>query len=913
MPSETNRPKLVLIDGTAYIFRAYYAIRNLSNSKGFPTNAIYGFIQMLLKIIKDLAPSHVAVAFDLPGGSFRNELYPEYKANRSEPPEDMIEQIPVIKDIVSAFNLATAEKEGFEADDVIGTLVKKYSDEFEVVIVTGDKDFMQLVGKHVTLLDTMRGKVSGVEEVRERFGVEPERVIEVLGLAGDTSDNVPGIPGIGEKTAIQLIGEFGDLENVIANADKVKGAKKQENIKAYAEQARLSRELVTINCEVPLGVGIGDLKLVSPDRDALMAIFKEMEFHRLIPMLADFSWARARGDKTSELEPDEQSEIFGEETRGFKLVVSEKEIKALAKKLGKAKKLAFDLETTSKDPMQARIVGISFSMKVGEAYYVPLAHCYLGVPDQAGVEKGLELFRKLFEDKKVKKIGQNIKYDFTVLRNHGITVDPITFDTMVASYVLDPSRRQHNLGEISLRFLSRQMKSYKDLVGKGRNARTFDQVTVEEACDYSCDDAETTFKLAEIMGPKLKGVGLWKLFKELEMPLVEVLADMEMAGVKVDEKLLGDLSIELDKELKSVHDNIYSLAGETFNPMSPKQLSRVLFEKLGFNPIRKTKTGFSTDVDVLETLALEHELPAAVLQMRSLAKLKNTYSEALPKLINPRTGRIHTSFNQTVTSTGRLSSSEPNLQNIPVRTEQGRKIREAFIPEKGHVLISADYNQIELRILAHLSGDQVLLDSFKKEQDVHARTASEIFGVKQQDVTSDQRRMAKVINFGIAYGMSAFGLSRQLKIPNSEAQAFIDEYFSRYSGIKAYMDECVITAREKGYVSTIMDRRLYLPDINAKSHQVRAFAERTAINAPMQGSAADIIKKAMLAVHKELLKHAPGARMILQVHDELVLEVPLGDEKTVTDLVRKNMEKAAQLKIPLKVDLNSGPNWSDAH
>lgn len=885
---------LVLIDGSSYIYRAYYAIKYLSTSKGKQTNASYIFTEMLFKVLKELKPTHLAVVMDPPGGSFRNQIYPEYKAHREETPEDLIQQIPDIKRIIKAFNIPIVEVEKYEADDVIGTIVKHAKDEFEIIVVTSDKDMCQIVDENVKLLDTMKSKITGVEEVKERFGVEPERVIEVLGLAGDTSDNIPGIPGIGEKTAKELIAQFGTLEKVIESADKISGQKRRENIKQFAEQARLSRRLVTIATDVPVVFRPEDFSVKNPDVEGLRQIFQELEFTRLLEQLG-----------TDDVKLDEK--------RAYSTILTHDELNALIKRLENAPCFSLDTETTSESPMDAELVGLSFCCEEKKAYYIPLEHRYLGAPEQLKTQEVLKALKPLLEDSTKPKFAHNGKYDIIVLANAGVNLQGLEFDTMVASYVINPARRQHNLSAIAQEFLNRKMRLYTDLVGSGSKRKTFEKVDIETATDYSCDDAEVTFELVKVLKERLRKTNGETIFRTIEMPLIPVLAEMERNGVKIDTLLLKSISDDLGNLLRKLEEEIQRAAGASFNPASPKQLAEVLFDKLKLQVVRKTKTGRSTDSEVLEELAAYHPLPGLVLDYRTLSKLRSTYTDTLPKLINPRTGRVHTSFNQTVTSTGRLSSSDPNLQNIPVRTEEGRGIREAFIPEKGNLLISADYNQIELRILAHLSQDPLLLDSFRKNEDVHTRTASEIFGIDPKDVSYEMRRRAKVVNFGIAYGMSAYGLSKQLRIPQKEAQKIIDAYFDKYPGVRRYMDENIELARKKGYVETLFGRKLMLPEINSSNKNIRQFAERAAINAPMQGSAADIIKKAMIEIHRWLKDRKSTTKMILQVHDELLFEAPEGEVARIEDLAKEKMESVVKLDIPLIVDVKHGSNWSDAH
>ena len=886
-------PKVFLIDGSSYIYRAFFAIGHLSNSKGFPTNAIYGFTNMLLKVLRDRGAEYAALAFDAPGPTFRHEVFGEYKANRPSMPEDLRIQIPFIKEIVSALRLPILEKEGYEADDLIATLARKLEREgTETVIVSGDKDLMQLISSHVTMYDPMKDKTFQVPEVRERFGVSPEKVVEVMGLMGDTSDNIPGVPGIGPKTAGQLIEEFGSIAELLKNIDKVKNAKVRASLDRYAEQARLSRELATLDSDAPLDWTLENLRRGEPDRKKLQEIFKEMEFSKL---LKDFS-----------LRPDHRDD-------DYRLISSRRELEALVRNLRKAGAFALDLESTSIEPMRAEIVGLSFSFQPHQAFYLPVGHTYVGAPEQLSREEVLRILRPQLEDPGLKKYGQNIKYDCILLAKSGVRLKGIAGDNMIASYLLNPSKHRHSLEELSREYLDRQIITYEDVAGAGAKAIPFNQVEVEKACRYSCEDADLTLILASLLIPKIEADGFAELFGRVELPLIEVLAAMEMNGVKLDSPLLAVMSDEFEKQMEKISGEVYDLAGGEFNINSPQQLGKVLFEKLKLPGGRRTKTGYSTDVDVLTELAKDFPLPAKVLEYRSLSKLKSTYVDALPQLVNPATGRVHTSFNQTVTATGRLSSSDPNLQNIPIRSPEGRRIREAFIPEAGSLILSADYSQIELRILAHLSCDTFLIETFQRGEDIHAATASEIFHVPPAQVTTEMRRLAKVINFGIIYGMSAFGLAKELGIPPSVAQAYIANYFQKYHEVRDYIDKSLEQARERGYVTTLMNRRRYLPDIQNSNRSIRQFAERIAINAPIQGTAADLIKVAMINIHRRFVEKESKTKLILQIHDELVFEVPEGEIEEIKALVREEMEGVVKLYIPLKVDIGVGKNWAEAH
>jgi len=887
-----SSPRLYLVDGSSYIYRAYYAIRHLSNSRGMATNAIYGFTNMLLKIVREERPDHLAVIFDAPGPSFRKDLYPEYKANRAAMPEDLVPQIPYIKKVVHAFRMPALEQKGLEADDLIATLARRFSREgMEVTVVTGDKDLMQVVSDRVRLLDTMKDKFSDLEEVERRFGGTPDKVVEVQALAGDSSDNVPGVPGIGEKTAVELIREFGDIENLLAHLDQVKGEKRRENLEKFADQARLSRKLVTLLDDVELEVDYAQLALSEPDREALTALFKELEFQKL---LQEFSSA----DQAS-----------GE---GYRGVLDEAGFGDMVKALEKARRFAFDTETTGLDPLRADLVGLSFSVKAGEAWYLPLAHHYLGVPEQLDKKLVLERLRPLLTDAAKPKIAQNGKYDLLVLRRAGIEAR-VDFDTMIASYLANPAAKSHGMDALAGELLDYKTITYKEVAGSGKNQVPFTEVEIERATVYAAEDADVTLRLFEVLEPKLKETEQEKLFAEVEMPLVGVLADMEWNGFRVDPDLLGQFSGEMEKKLAILEGDIHQLAGGPFNVASPKQLGEVLFEKLKLPRGRKTKTGWSTDVEVLTTLASEAPIAAKILDYRSLSKLKGTYTDALPKLIHPETGRIHTSFNQAITATGRLSSSDPNLQNIPIRTEEGGRIREAFIPADGNLLLSADYSQVELRILAHLAAEPALKESFAAGEDIHRRTASEIFNVFPEMVTPEQRRQAKTINFGVLYGMGAFSLAKDLGIDRKTAQEFIDSYFARYGQVRDFIEAKRAEARKNLYVTTILGRRCATPEIHSPNGAIRSYAERNAVNYPIQGSAADIIKVAMVRIDRRLAEEKLQAKMILQVHDELVFDVPEKEEKKMAALVREEMEGAVQLDVPLVVDLGIGRNWREAH
>ncbi len=888
--------RVYLVDGSSYIYRAYYAIRHLSNSKGEATNAVYGFTNMLLNLVRDEKPDRLAVVFDAKGPTFRKELYPEYKANRSAMPEDLVPQVPLIKQVVRALNMPALEQAGVEADDIIATLAKEYSEQgLDVTVVTGDKDLMQIVNDKVCLLDTMKGKISRREEVIERFGVPPEQVLEVLGLAGDTSDNIPGVPGIGEKTAAGLIQQFGSIDKLLQNIDQVKGKKRQENLREYGEQALLSRKLADLIYDVKLDVRIDDLTLDEPDREALAELFKQLEFHKL---LQEFSAA------------DPQQQSSGD---NYQTVLSEAELDEMILRLKTAGRFALDTETTSLVAVQAQLVGLSFSVEAGHGWYLPVGHIYLGVPQQLPQELVLEKLRPLLEDPQLEKIGQNIKYDALVLRNAGIELAGVSLDTMLLSYIVHPEAKSHGLDALAAEHLNHRMIPYSEMTGSGKKQICFSEVEVEKATVYAAEDADITWQLAEKLLPELPAGESEKLLYEVEMPLVDALIRMEWQGIRVDADFLGTLSHELAGKMDSLEAEIHQLAGGAFNINSPKQLGEILFEKLGLPKGKKTKTGWSTNVEVLTNLAEDHQIAAKILDYRSLSKLKNTYTDALPKLINQARGRIHTSFNQAVTATGRLSSSDPNLQNIPIRTTEGRRIREAFIPQEGWALLSADYSQVELRVMAHMADVAALKESFRNDEDIHKRTASEIFNVFPELVDAEMRRQAKTINFGVLYGMGAFSLGKDLGISRKEAQAFIDSYFERYPAVLEYLEAKKEEAREHQYVTTILGRRCAIPEINSKNGAIRSYAERNAINYPIQGSAADIIKVAMVNIDRRLRKENLQTRMLLQVHDELVFEVPQEELELVKELVRSEMENAVPLDLPLKVDIGIGQNWAEAH
>jgi DNA polymerase I len=892
----TDQPKLYLIDGSSYIYRAYYAINRLTNSQGMPTQAVFGFIQMIRKILEQEKPEHLAMVFDAKGPTFRHDLYEEYKAHRPTMPDDLVVQIPYIKEVSRYYGLPMLEKQGFEADDIIATLAKQAEAKgFEVVIVSGDKDLMQMISPRVCMWDTLKNQVFNLETVQERFGTSPSLWVDIMGLAGDSSDNVPGVPGIGEKTAVKLIQAHGSLDNLLDESTPVTPPKLKEKLLQYKEQALLSRTLVTLDTEVPLDLSSTDLEIQPKDAAGLKKLFLELGFKKFI------------------------EDLGGEEDKGepfqgdFKGITDWEELVSFVDNIKKAGRVSLDLETTSEDPMRAEIVGIGLSYQECQAVYIPVGHHYLGAPVQLELSKVLDLLKGIIEDPAIEKIGQNIKYEWIILKRYGLAYRGITFDTMIASYLLNPSRRTHNLTQIAQDYSNRCLTTYKEVVGTGAKAINFSEVPVEQAIAYGAEDAEVTLACAIKLEPLLKTEGLEDLFNDMEMPLIPVLSEMEMNGVRLDSQALSSFSKEVETKLFQLEEQIFQMAGERFNLNSPQQLGFILFEKLGLPQGKKTKgkTRLSTDAEVLKDLSLHHPLAAEVWNYRTLSKLKSTYIDALPKLIHPGTGRLHTSFNQTITATGRLSSSEPNLQNIPVRTEEGRRIRQAFIPEAGWTMLSADYSQIELRILAHYSADETLVQAFKEGQDIHSRTAAELFNCSPEEVNSEMRRQAKVINFGILYGMSAFGLSKELGINNRDAQIMIDQYFLKYQGVKQYIEDTLAEARRMRIVTTLFNRRRHIEDINSANRAVRQFAERTAINTPIQGTAADLIKIAMVRIQETLHRKKMESRMLLQVHDELVFESPEKELGALKILVKEIMEGVLTLRVPLLVQISQGNNWAD--
>jgi DNA polymerase I len=928
--------RLFLLDGMALAYRAYYAFiqRPLTNSKGENTSAVYGFVTFLNRILSQEYPDHIAVVFDTAKPTFRHKAFPEYKATRQKMPEDLSSQIGVLKDVVRAYNIPSIELEGYEADDIMGTLARRAEKENVLTfLVTADKDFMQLVTDKVKIYKPGKqgtdAEIVSFKEVKDKFGVSPEKVVDVLGLIGDTSDNVPGVPGVGEKTAIPLIQQYGSIEEVYNNIDKIpqKGLKaKLENNK---DLAFLSKKLVTIDTNVPVAIDFHALRAGKQDTEKLAQLFELLDFKSLLIRLREQAGVSMPPVEQPAAEPTPPEEVLADisnDQHAYRLITTEKELADLFPKLSKAKEFVFDTETTSTDALRAALVGISFSMKPREAFYVSIAPeetstatDLFGRKKSEGSSSGLsanracKLLQPIFENSKVRKIGHNIKYDILVLSRYGIEVRGPLADTMVASYILRADAR-HNMDDAAKEYLKYKTVSYTDLTGTGKEQKEIRDVDLKSLSDYSCEDADITYRLFETMKPRLEELGMYQLCEEVEFPLVEVLARMERAGFAIDIEFLRGMSKELESQLAKLTKDIHRIAGGPFNINSTQQLGDILFNTLKLPTIRKTKTGFSTDVAVLEALQHQHPIIDNLLEYRQLSKLKSTYVDALPELVNPDTGRVHTSFNQTIAATGRLSSSDPNLQNIPIRTEIGRSIRKAFIAgKKGNLIMSADYSQIELRVMAHISGDEGLADAFRHEEDVHATTAAKVFGVPIKEVTKDMRRKAKEVNFGIMYGIGPFGLSSRLEINQSEAKDIIARYFERFPKVKQYINDTISQARAEGFVSTLLGRRRYLPDLKSANQNIRSNAERQAINMPIQGTAADMIKVAMVNIDATIRKEKLSSLMILQVHDELVFEAKKAEEAEMRTLVEKHMRDALRLSVPLEVEIGVGKNWLEAH
>ena len=904
MESDSKQPTYVLVDGSSYLFRAYYALPDLRNSKGEATGAIRGVISMIKKLEKDFPESLVVVVFDAPGRTFRDDLYEDYKANRSSTPDDLKEQIQPIKDLVVAMGFPLICMEGVEADDVIGTYALLASKAGQTVIIsTGDKDMAQLVNQSVTLVNTMTETMMDRDGVIEKFAVPPELIIDYLALMGDTVDNIPGVPKVGPKTAAKWLNEFGSLESLIDRAAEIKG-KVGENLRNSLEQLPLSKALTTIKTDVEVPISLKDLKRDPADKDLLLKEFGRLEFKG---WLAELEGGQIEGENAQPPQAiDEKS---------YELITSIERLEEWVNRLSSVTFFAIDTETTSIDYMSAKLVGVSFAVGVGDAAYLPLAHDYVGVPEQVDFDKAIKALKPVLENESIAKVGQNLKYDLSILASYGLTLKGELYDTMMESYVLNSVATRHNMDALARHYLDIATTSFEDVAGKGASQLTFNQVPLDVARDYAAEDADVTYRLHQALWPLIeREPKLLHIFRDVEMPLVRVLSKIERQGALLDPGLLNKQSSELGRRIEELKDAAWSSAQEEFNLDSPKQLQEIFFEKQGLPVLKKTPGGKpSTAEPVLVDLARDYELPALILEYRGLAKLKSTYTDKLPKDINTDSGRVHTSYHQAVTATGRLSSSDPNLQNIPIKTAQGRKVRAAFVAPEGKKILAADYSQIELRIMGHLSGDEGLLQAFSEGLDVHSFTASEVFNVEIQSVTEDQRRSAKAINFGLIYGMSAFGLAKQLDISRALAQDYIDSYFSRYPKVLDYMEQTKEQASKLGYVETVFGRRLYLPEINAKQIMRRQAAERTAINAPMQGTAADIIKKAMLEVDGWLGRTNVDCRMIMQVHDELVFEVAESDIDEVESEVENLMSQSASLDVPLTVSVGRGDNWEEAH
>ncbi len=909
-----SQPKpLVLVDGSSYLYRAFYALPPLTNSRGEPTGAVYGVLNMLRKLLADYDPDYVAVVFDAKGKTFRDDLFAQYKAQRAPMPDDLRSQVEPLHAAVRASGLPCLVVDGVEADDVIGTLALRAAAQgLPVLISTGDKDMAQLVNEQVTCINTMSNTLLDRDGVIAKFGVPPERIVEYLALIGDSSDNIPGIPQVGPKTAVKWLTQYGSLDTIVAHAADITG-RAGDNLRAHLDQLPLARQLATIHCDVKLDAGPTDLRRSPADRAALRDLYQRLEFKTWLRQLQEGDAEQANGEPADPAPA--APAVPAAKTANYDTVLTSEALDLWLARLSEAEFFAFDTETTSLDYMQAEIVGVSFAVTPGEAAYVPLAHDYPGAPEQLPRDEVLAKLKPLLEDPARAKLGHNLKYDMSVLANHGITLRGIRYDTMLESYLHNSTASRHDMDSLAKKYLGYETIGFEDIAGKGAKQLTFNQIALDEAAPYAAEDADITLRLHHALWPQLEQAPAVKaLFEEVEIPLVPVLSRIERTGVLVDVAMLRRQSGELAMQMAAFELRAHELAGQPFNLGSPKQIQEILYDKLQLPVSFKTPTGQpSTGEEALQELAEHHPLPQLILDYRGLSKLKSTYTDRLPEQINPRTGRVHTSYHQAVAATGRLSSSDPNLQNIPIRSAEGRRIRQAFIAPPGHVIIAADYSQIELRIMAHLSGDERLLHAFSTGIDIHTATAAEIFGVTPAEVSAEHRRNAKAINFGLIYGMSSFGLARQLGITREAAQSYIDLYFARYPGAKAFMERTRAEARERGYVETVSGRRLYLPDINARQAQRRQYAERAAINAPMQGTAADIIKRAMIRADAWLAKSGVTAKMIMQVHDELVFEVAGDVVDQASDAIRDCMMGAASLAVPLVVDLGVGPNWDQAH
>jgi len=898
-------PQLILVDGSSYLYRAFHAMPPLSNSKGQATGAIYGVINMLNTLIDEYQPQYLAVIFDAKGKTFRDDLYAQYKANRPPMPDELRSQIAPLHELIHALGLPCLVIEGVEADDVIGTLTSMASQaKLSTLISTGDKDMAQLVNEHVTLINTMNGSILDPSGVNDKFGIPPEHIIDYLALIGDTSDNIPGVPGVGPKTAVKWFKQYGSLDSIIANADEIKG-KIGEKFRAHLDQLPLSRQLTTIKCDVKLDVTPQELLQQPKNTVKLRELYEHLEFKR---------WS-------SELASEENTDLSSSQSEqtatlsDYQTILNEADLEIWLAKIQQAELFSFDTETTSLDYMSAQIVGISLAVTANEAAYIPIGHDYVDAPPQLSRTYVLEKLRPILEDKKQFKVGQNLKYDMAVLANYAIKLRGIQFDTMLESYVINSTATRHDMDSLALKYLDRKTIHFEDVAGKGAKQITFNQVPLDEAAPYAAEDADITLQLHQTLWPKFSDNDeLKKVLNEIELPLIPLLCEIERRGVLIDSEKLAQQSGELSQSMMNIETQAFEIAEQPFNIGSPKQIQEILYEKLGLPVTQKTPTGKpSTAESVLQELALDYPLPKLILEYRSMSKLKSTYTDRLPEQINSTTGRVHTSYHQAVTATGRLSSSNPNLQNIPIRSKEGRRIRQAFIAPEGRCLIAADYSQIELRILSHLSADPGLTAAFAAGMDIHQATAAEIFSIEPDQVTKDQRRSAKAINFGLIYGMSAFGLAKQLGVNRKDAQHYMDRYFTRFPTVENFMEITREFARENGYVKTLFGRRLYLPDINNRNGQRRQYAERAAINGPMQGTAADIIKLAMLATDKNLKQKNIDANIIMQVHDELVFETGNEHVSTAVEVIRSSMSNACKLSVPLIVDIDTGLNWDEAH
>ena len=897
--------KFFIIDGSSYIYRAFYAIRRLTNSRGMATQAVYGFITMLLKVIREHRPDYICVVFDAPGPNFRHEMSAEYKATRQATPEELVAQIPYIKQAVKYFGVTQIELGGYEADDLIATLTHWASArDIEIVVVSADKDLHQLIRDPVVRQwDPQNDRIFTEKAVMERYGVAPGQMVDYLSLVGDTTDNVPGVKGIGAKTASQLITRWGSLDSIYAHVAEITPDSLRQKLKSGEQSAYLSRDLISLRLDVLIKNEIEEFAPAPPMRREIFSLCEELEFKTISDMLRR-EWQ------------EEEAKVLSPKPSGRKrddrIIRTLEELAEMVKTAQTSGLIAVEIEASSPDPMDAELVSIAFCRENDVAWYIPIGHRSECGPQMTTAEALQGLF-PLLTAKTVGKAGHDLKFQWLVLRKYGIELKGMIFDTMMASYLLDPGGQTHALDRVCAEHLSETICSYEDLAGRGKNQVSFAELDFEKAIDFACNNVEICWRLAPVLRQKLEENRLKELYELVELPLIEVLAQMEHTGILVDSEKLEELSVEFEKALDQKAAIIFQMAGEEFNIQSPKQLGHILFDKIGLRTVKKTKSGPSTDTSVLEELALEHPMAEQVLSYRALSKLKGTYADALPKLVRPETGRIHTSFNQAVTATGRLSSSNPNLQNIPIRSDEGRRIREAFIASPGNLLMSADYSQIELRVLAHYSGDQNLLDSFRNDEDVHRRTAAEVFGVSVADVSSEMRRQAKMINFGIAYGMSPFGLAQRLRISTKTAKAAIDRYFERYAGVRRFIDESVGRARDRGYAETLLGRRRAIPELSSRNFSIRQLGERLAINTPIQGTAADLIKKAMVDISLLLKTKAIGIQMLLQVHDELLFEVPRNEKDSAEELIRRAMETVWDLDVPLKVDIGWGLNWTEAH